>query len=219
MRMLHMSYLPSLVSSCVVLVWSSAVLSAPIAQWELGVVLTRNPDPENGAMLYATCAACHGTKGEGASDGSVPAIAGQSFTVLAKQIVDFRAGVRNDPRMEHSVDRRHLSFSQPVADVAFYISRLAPPNANATPVGVNVEQGAMAYARTCARCHGEFGEGKEDTLAPRLAGQHYTYILAQLDAAVNGSRQTMVTSHSGLQKSMSRSQLESIAGYLTSLGP
>jgi cytochrome c553 len=204
--------------SFVLLACSGAVSSAPVAQWELGVVLTRNPDPQNGSVLYATCAACHGLKGEGASDGSVPAIAGQSYTVVAKQIVDFRAGVRSDARMEHFTDRRHLAFSQPVADVALFVARMTPSPRKAAPAGVDVDRGAMAYARACARCHGELGEGKEDTLAPRLAGQHYAYLLSQLDAASSGSRRTMVESHAGFQKSLARSDLEGVAGYLTGLG-
>lgn len=207
-----------LCSALACLVLASSASAAPVAQWELGLVLTRTPNLQNGAELYQTCAACHGAKGEGASDGTVPAIAGQSYTVVAKQIVDFRAGVRSDPRMEHSVDRPHLSFSQPVADVALYIARLPPVAPKAPPKEASIERGAAAYAKTCARCHGSRGEGKEDTLAPRLAGQHYRYILKQLDAAPNGERRTMAQSHSGLQGVLTRSELESIAAYLTTLG-
>jgi cytochrome c553 len=174
---------------------------------------------EEGAALYETCAACHGRKGEGASDGTVPAIGGQSYTVLAKQIVDFRAGLRGDPRMEHSIDRKHLPFSQPIADVALYISRLPAAAPKPPPQGASIERGAAAYARTCARCHGQVAEGKEDTLAPRLAGQHYPYILKQLDAAPNGERRTMVQSHAGLSQVLTRSELEAVAAYLTTLGP
>jgi len=214
-----MNHLLSLLAGGALLACSGAASSAPVAQWELGVVLTRTPDLENGAKLYESCAACHGPKGEGASDGSVPAIAGQSYTVVAKQIVDFRAGVRSDPRMEHAVDRRHLSFSQPVADVSLYIARMTPAPPKPVPAGVNVAHGAMAYARICARCHGDVGEGKEDTLAPRLAGQHYTYILSQLDAATSGTRKTLVESHASFEKSLGRGGMESIAAYLTSLQP
>src|SRR6185369_13904954 len=141
-------------------------------------------------------------KGEGATDGTVPAIAGQSYTVVAKQIVDFRAGTRSDPRMEHFTNRQHLSFSQPIADVSMYIASLPPPAPKAAPPGTSTDRGAMAYARTCARCHGELGEGKEDTLAPRLAGQHYSYLLSQLDAATSATRKTLVESHAGFEKSL-----------------
>ncbi len=210
------NYLRSLVP--VFLALSASAAAAPVSEWELGLVLTRNADLQEGAHLYATCAACHGPKGEGASDGTIPAIAGQWYTIIAKQIVDFRAGVRSDPRMQHFTDRRHLSFSQPVADVSFYIASLPPPTPKAAPAGTNVDRGAAAYARVCARCHGKLGEGKEDTLAPRLAGQHYQYILRQLDAAPNGERKTMVRSHASLQSVLARSELEGVAAYLTTLG-
>jgi cytochrome c553 len=213
------NYSRSLFLSLLCLAISSSVTGAPIAQWELGLVLTRSADVKNGAVLYEMCAACHGPKGEGASDGTVPAIAGQSYTVLAKQIVDFRAGVRGDPRMEHFTDRRHLAFSQPVADVAIYISRLPPAAPRPPPKDADVVRGAAAYARVCARCHGDLGEGKEDTLAPRLAGQHYRYILQQLDAAPGGERRTMVQSHAGFPAAVSRKDLEGVAAYLTTLGP
>ena len=211
-------YLRSLFPVPLLLALSASAAAAPVAQWELGLVLTRTPDAGQGETLYATCAACHGLKGEGASDGTVPAIAGQWYTIVAKQIVDFRAGVRGDPRMEHFTDRRHLSFSQPIADVATYIASLPPPAPKAAPAGTNVDRGAAAYVRICARCHGALGEGKEDTLAPRLAGQHYRYILQQLDAAPNGARKTMVQSHAGLQSALARSELEAVAAYLTTLG-
>ena len=192
--------------------------AAPRAEWELGLVLTRTANAENGKELYAACAACHGLKGEGASDGTVPAIGGQWYTVVAKQIVDFRAGLRSDVGMEHFTNRKHLSFSQPVADVALYIARLprAPPKP--PPKGVNLEQGAAAYARNCGRCHGARGEGKEETLAPRLAGQHYRYILEQMDAARSGERRTMIPGHVGLETSLTRGELENVAAYLTTRG-
>ena len=36
------------------------------------------------------------------------------------------------------------------------------------------------YYRECAACHGRLGEGDLRTLRPRLAGQHYLYLLKQL---------------------------------------
>jgi cytochrome c553 len=196
---------------------ATSLHAAPVAQWELGLVLTRNPDLTEGAALYAPCVACHGAKGEGTSDGTVPTLAGQSYTVVAKQLVDFRAGVRHDERMEHFSNRRHLSFSQPVADVALYIARLPPIAAASARVGTDLSRGAMAYARACARCHGDLGEGKEDTLAPRLAGQHSEYLLKQLEAGTNGLRPTMVQSHA--EPALSKDELGAVAGYLSTLGP
>ena len=208
-----------LIPILVLLSMPAVVETAPVAQWELGVVLTRTPDVKNGAVLYRDCAACHGAKGEGVSDGSIPALGGQSYTVVAKQIVDFRAEARIDPRMVHFTDSRHLAFSQPIADVALYIAKLPPPAAKQAPAGIDLVLGAMAYARVCARCHDELGQGKEDTLAPRLAGQHYIYIMKQLDSAADGSRATLARSHADLVRTLDRKELEAVAGWLGTLTP
>ena len=188
-----------------------------MAQRELDLVMSRNPNIENGAKLYETCAACHGAKGEGASDGSIPALAGQSFMVIAKQVVDFRAGVRADARMEHFSDRRHLSFSQPIADVAFYIAKLPAPRPGTPPAGASLSRGALEYARSCERCHGVSGEGKEDTLSPRLASQHYEYLVRQLNDVAENRRPAMAEVHASLVRRGSPEELEAIAAFLSSL--
>jgi cytochrome c553 len=155
--------------------------------------------------------------GEGASDGTVPVLAGQPYTVIAKQIVDFRAGVRGDPRMAHFTDRRHLAFSQPIADVAMYIARLPAPRAKVPPASESVVHGAMLYARACERCHGVSAEGKEDTLAPRLASQHFGYVLQQLNDAAEGRRPPMAETHTNLVRDLRSGDLKAVAAFLTSL--
>ena len=139
--------------------------------------------------------------------------------IIAKQIVDFRAGVRRDSRMEHFTDRRHLAFSQPIADVSMYIASLPPPKAKAAPADVSIAQGKVLYDRACTRCHYSQGRGNEDTLAPRLASQHSDYLLSQLTAAASGTRSTLIQSHAALVKGLSESDLKSIAGYLSTLAP
>ncbi|HEY8507003.1 MAG TPA: c-type cytochrome [Steroidobacteraceae bacterium] len=108
---------PGSVSLCATLlvVWAAAAYATPRAQREFDYVLRRTPDPTNGAEIYQTCAACHGVDGSGTSDGAVPAVAGQAFTVIAKQLVDFRVGARVDERMAHFTDVRHLAYSQDIS--------------------------------------------------------------------------------------------------------
>jgi len=189
-------------------------MAVPVAQRELDWVLKRTPDAKNGARLYETCAACHGRAGEGVSDGSVPAIGGQHFIVIAKQLVDFRAGVRADPRMKHFSDTRHLAISQDVADVAAYVSALpvSPPRAEAARKGT--ARGEILYTRNCARCHGESGEGREDELAPRLASQHYEYLLQQLENVGIGARPPMVEAHQKPLAGLSKDDVAAIAASL-----
>ncbi|MEJ1961668.1 MAG: c-type cytochrome [Gammaproteobacteria bacterium] len=205
--------------------WAFALLAGisapgwavPVAQQEFGFVLKRTPDAAHGAVLYETCAACHGKNGAGVNDGTVPALAGQSFNVIAKQLVDFRAGVRGDARMAHFSDTRHLAFSQHIADVAAYIAALPSPARNAVPDGQDPKRGQPVYARLCARCHGASAEGNENTLAPRLASQHFDYLIRQLDDATQGRRSTMESSHTSLVSSLPREDITAVAAFLTSL--
>lgn len=47
---------------------------------------------------YATCAACHGTQGEGGTDG--PRIAAQAATYLKDAMLEYKAGKRSSEAME-----------------------------------------------------------------------------------------------------------------------
>jgi cytochrome c553 len=195
---------------------SGVPCAAPGAQRELDLVLQRTPDPQNGAKLYETCAACHGNQGEGVSDGSVPAIGGQLFSFVAKQLVDFRNGVRSDPRMQHFADSRHLAYSQYIADVAAYVSTLrvaAPQQQESSRASA---RGAMLYARSCERCHGAVGEGNEGELVPRVAGQHFDYMQGQLQRSAQ-SRPDMTNAHARVLGSLSKDELVAVTHYLANL--
>jgi cytochrome c553 len=211
-RLVLVLLIASLGASCVV---CGVAIAVPVSQREFDQVLKRTPDLSNGAKLFETCAACHGKQGEGVSDGSVPVLAGQSFNVLAKQIVDFRVGLRGDPRMVHFTGTRHLAYSQPISDVAAYIATLSAPKPSVRSEGGTA---AKIYARDCARCHKASGEGTEGTLTPRVASQHAEYILRQLEDAVGRRRPEMAMSHAGLVRALSRDELVALSAYLAGLG-
>src|SRR5215204_7433099 len=88
-----------------------SVDAASPALTELQAALRAKPDSEHGAVLFAQCASCHGQYGQGLPDGSTPRIAGQHFSVLVKQLVDFRYGKRWDFRMEQRANT-HLGAFQ-----------------------------------------------------------------------------------------------------------
>src|SRR6185312_7246389 len=92
----------------------------------LDASLRLTPRLDRGAEIFETCAACHGTNAWGASDGSVPAVAGQSSSVLIEQIIEFRYDARHSIRMQHFTQPHHLATPQDVADVAGYIASLPP---------------------------------------------------------------------------------------------
>jgi cytochrome c553 len=174
-------------------------------------------DPTNGQELFETCAACHGSRGGGVTDGTVPAIAGQHYRVIVKQLVDFRHDQRWDIRMEHFTDRHRLPNPQQLADLAAYVSQMPRTN---HPGGADPEllqRGANVYFARCEGCHGPSGQGDDDELVPRLAGQHADYLLRQFYDAVEGRRPNMDGEHARLLEKLDRDELVGIADYLSRL--
>src|SRR6187455_3292917 len=149
------------------------------AQRELAAALRATPDPVNGEALFDNCASCHGADGGGETNGTTPRIAGQHFRVLAKQLVDFRYGKRWDSRMEGMADRHHLGAAQDIADVASYVSNLSPSRPSGVGSGEFADEGGRIFEAQCQSCHGVRAEGTEEGV-PRLAGQHYAYLVRQI---------------------------------------
>jgi len=179
------------------------------------------PDAAHGAKIFETCAACHGRDGMGASDGSIPAIAGQHGSVLLKQLVDFRHQQRLDERMQHFVDQHHLPTAQDLTDVAAHAAGLRrfAPRSNAIGTGEYIQQGASVYFRVCEACHGPLGEGDVLHFRPRLAGQHYVYLLKQLNDTAEGYRPAMHPAHVERLRPLSPTERMGIADYLSRMSP
>lgn len=192
---------------------------AAIGQEEFEAAIRGKPDIVRGEQLFTTCAACHGSDGAGVSDGTVPAIAGQHYRVIARELVDYRHDKRWDPRMEHHADDHNLGDTQDVVDVAGYISRLKPARTGGVGDGEFESYGARVYARSCASCHGATAEGNDRARFPRLAGQHYEYLLRQMHDAVEGRRPNFPREHIRLLTHFEREDFMGVADYLSRLNP
>jgi cytochrome c553 len=196
-----------------------ALEAASTARTEFDAAVRATPDLRHGAELFETCAACHGPRGEGLTDGNIPAIAGQHLRVLVKQLTDFRSDKRWDIRMEHFTDRHHLTGPQDVADVAGHIASLERPYPVGIGPGRDVGRGASVYFRDCESCHGPVGEGDAARGMPRLGGQHYEYLLRQFYDAVEGRRPNMAGEHARLLGRFDRDDIVGVADYLSRLSP
>jgi len=181
----------------------------------------REPDLARGAKLFETCAACHGPRGIGTEDGEIPAIAGQHGSVLLKQLTDFRHQQRRDERMQHFADQHHLPGPQELTDVAAYVASLPrfPRTAEGIGDGKSLGEGASTYFRECERCHGPLGQGDLLMRRPRLAGQHYRYLLRQLEDTAQKRRPGMDAAHVDMLRRMSPAELEGVADYLSRVSP
>jgi len=201
------------------LLFEALAHASSTARDEYDSVLIRTADRLHGETLFGNCARCHGISGAGARDGSVPAIAGQHFRVLARQLVDYRNDKRWDARMEHFADTPYLIATQDVADVADYVSSLRPTGPGVTGDGEQLVHGASVYAQRCAICHGPQGEGDRLKAYPRLAGQHYPYLLRQLHDGVEGRRPNFSAAHVKLLARMNRDDYVGLADYLSRIAP
>jgi cytochrome c553 len=182
---------------------------------EFYAAVAAKPNVLAGATHFETCLACHGRDGGGSVDGNVPAIAGQYFQVLIRQLVDFRHNKRWDIRMEHFVDRHHLTNAQAIADVARYVANLPRDYQVGLGSGEDLQLGAKAYQAKCAACHGADGIGSDASRVPRIAHQHSPYIVRQMQDAADGRRPNMNGRHATLARSMSFEEFQVIADYLS----
>jgi cytochrome c oxidase subunit 2 len=86
-------------------------------------------DVERGEKLYETCASCHGKDGMGIWSMNAPRQAGMSDWYLARQLINFKAGIRGghsgDPYgMQMSLMAIALKEDSAINDVVAYINTL-----------------------------------------------------------------------------------------------
>jgi cytochrome c553 len=192
-------------------------LSAESSKQELQDAMRTRPDYDRGAQLFQQCASCHGADAGGQTSGEVPRIAGQHYRVLLKQLVDYRYGKRWDFRMEELADKHHLKDAQDIADVALFVASQDRGATRGIGTGEFTEQGRTLYADRCQSCHGASAEGNDRKLIPRLAGQHYGYLMRQMYDAVDGRRPSMMRSHPPRMAPLDFQQVRGLADYLSRL--
>ena len=112
----------------------------------INIAVAASGDVEAGKAKAATCAACHGANGIGASD-SFPNLAGQHADYIVKQLKGFQAGDRKDPVMTPMA--APLS-EQDMADVAAYFSSL-PHDGGSQDTGSASTGASSATYRLCTR--------------------------------------------------------------------
>jgi ubiquinol-cytochrome c reductase cytochrome c subunit len=130
---------------------------------------------EEGKKLYEVgCASCHGTGGQGSTDG--PSLVG-----VGSAAVDFQVGTGRMPAQQPGaqIPRKKVIYSQAEIDqLAAYIASLgAGPNVPTTnqysPEGADIAKGGELFRTNCAQCHNFTGKGGALThgkYAPDLDG-------------------------------------------------
>ncbi len=123
---------------------------ALIHSWSQGAPV--EGDAANGAQVYASsCAACHGSDGEGTSIG--PAL--NRVELLAKGDNFLRATTSEGIAGTSMVAFEDRLTDQEIADVNAFIHNWS----QGPPAEGDTANGAQVYASSCAACHGSDGEG------------------------------------------------------------
>lgn len=138
---------------------------------------------KDGKSLYAVCASCHGADGAGNKALNSPRISGQKEWYIARQLANFKAGIRGSHEDDiYGQQMRPMSMmlvnEQAIANISAYISTLKGLAASPS-IEADVAAGKATYA-VCASCHGAKGEGNDALNAPTISGQQDWYIARQL---------------------------------------
>ncbi|MFF5189580.1 c-type cytochrome [Streptomyces sp. NPDC000345] len=117
---------------------------------------------DEGKKLYAVgCASCHGTGGQGSSDG--PSLVG-----VGAAAVDFQVGTGRMPAATSQgaqVPKKKVIYTQAQIDqLAAYISSLGagpniPTEAEYGSEGADIAKGGELFRTNCAQCHNFTGKG------------------------------------------------------------
>ena len=167
----------------------------------------------------ALCTNCHNEDGNSTTP-EFPKLAGLDAAYIAKQIRDFKS----DKRVSEIMGP--MANQIPDADIevlAAYFSKQKRTAGVVTDAKL-ASQGQQIYddgiissaLPACSGCHGEKGEGTNKF--PRLAGQHTTYLITQMNnfknaVRKNDSRKVM----HAITLRMTEQDMKAAAEYITSL--
>ena len=130
---------------------------------------------KEGQKLYTVgCASCHGTGGQGTTDG--PSLVG-----VGSAAVDFQVGTGRMPAQQPGaqVPKKPVVYSQAEIDqLAAYVASLGagpitPTEKQYSPEGADIAKGGELFRNNCAQCHNFTGKGgalTEGKYAPSLEG-------------------------------------------------
>ena len=141
--------------------------------------------------LYAPCASCHGSEGEGNQKLGAPRLAGQHAWYLERQLRNWRDGIRGTHSEDlFGIQMRPMAMTlvkdSDLKKVVSFIGTLRGVLSKSTIQG-NSDSGKTSYA-TCIACHGEQGEGNKALNSPKIAGLQDWYIARQIRSFKKGIR-------------------------------
>lgn len=207
---------------------ASAVADVADAEWG---------DPERGATLAGTCAACHGLDGNSTVRDIYPSIAGQSERYVARQLALFKSGERVNAIMQPFA--APLS-AQDMRDLGAYFARQKAGAGIADDTVV--ESGPYAGMKffeigqqlfrggdrerdipACMGCHGPTGAGNPGPPYPHVGGQAAWYTARRLQeyraGTTNERDSDLFDIMHTVAERLTDEEIQALASYMAGLHP
>lgn len=170
------------------------------------------PGAASAPAKAAACVACHGEGGR-STQPQYPVLAGQTARYVYLQLRDFQEGRRSDPQM--SPMAAGLSRDE-MREIADYFAAQKPP---ASTFKADPDKARLGKAKSdetlCTMCHlGGFAGQNE---IPRVAGQHFDYIVKQLQDFKARRRTNDAGNMTAVSRTLSDEDIQNLAHYLVGL--
>ncbi|PIV88985.1 MAG: cytochrome C [Hydrogenophilales bacterium CG17_big_fil_post_rev_8_21_14_2_50_63_12] len=183
---------------------------------DMNKALAYKANAKKGRATYKICKGCHQADGSGLADASYPQLAGQHASVIIKQMMDIRAGRRDNPRM-YPFSGEWIVSAEEIADIAAYLNQLPPPAGNGKGDGANLALGKHLYDQDCASCHGKNGEGDAKKFYPMVAHQHFAYLKRETRESRDQGRRNTNPDMVKVLKNYSDADVAAVSDYLSRL--
>jgi len=158
------------------------------------------------------CVSCHGPEGRSPTP-AIPHLAGQTARYLYLQLRDFQEGRRSNPMMTPMVAGLTRDDMREIGEY-FAAAKPAPRTFTPDPAKARLGQ-AKAEETLCTMCHlgGFLGQNE----VPRVAGQQFDYIVAQLTAFKARTRTNDAGTMTSVAGTLKDQDIENLAHYIAGL--
>jgi len=192
------------------------VLGMVMALVFAGVAHAQADEARAKKIVNGSCFLCHGAEGESSSE-IFPRLAGQHWQYIAKQLENFKTGVRDSTAMADMSAK--LTPDEMIAIGKYFEKAAAPAQALKEPdlagLGSYIYKHGNKYTGVpaCASCHGKDALGT--STLPRLAGQYAIYIESQLQNFGKRKRNNDNAVMHSIASKMSPLEIAGVAEYLS----
>ena len=158
------------------------------------------------------CLACHGPMGN-SENPQFPILAGQTARYIYLQLKDFKEGRRKDPSMDPMV----ASLTrEDMLEISQFFAAQKPAPTKFKADGAKVAAGKKKSDEVlCPMCHLGGFTGQNEI--PRVAGQHYDYVVKQLKDFKARSRTNDAGNMTSVAGTLSDQDIDNLGHYIANL--